>query len=164
MNSDEFSKLLQRFARKPTPSTEGRHVYLWQNTLEVLLAKMPRDFAVVLNLHELCRTLDRTPSTTQAARQVLNDAIAAWVNKEFPRDDRQRALAVVGCDLLARYQIPLGQFMSIASESRLVVFVVPKADSAYRPNKPLPAFVYLRAEATLAYLKPPISDNLIVGE
>ncbi len=125
---------------------------------------VPAKLISSLNLHDLCRTLDRTPNTTDAARQVIVDVLDAWLNREFPRDDRQRLLVVSGCNLLARYRVPLSHFMRLSSESRMVVFLIHGEHSRYKPSKPLPSYVYIQPEATLAYFKPQLAEEAVIGE
>jgi hypothetical protein len=163
MTRDEFILLLKQFAERPMPSTAGRHIYVWQGALNALTSKAPRGLMTVLDLHELCRTLERTPSTLEAGRKVLAEAISKWLGREFPRDDQQRALAVTGCDLLMRYSVPLSQFVQLASESRLIALVAP-ADESHKRAKPLPAYVRLQADAILSYCKSHLTDEAIIGE
>lgn len=164
MTRDGFVQLLARFAKRPIPSTEGRHVYVWLGSLDDLTASAPRGLVQVLDLHDLCRTLERTPNTTEAARTVLKNAISGWLEREFPKDERQRVLAVTGCDLLMRYQVPLSQFVQLASESKLIALIVSPDDRAYKPLKPLPAYVHLQTDATLSYLKSHLAENAVIGE
>ncbi len=164
MNRGEFAVLLKRFADRPLPATMGRHVYIWQGSFDELASMVASRLIACLNLHDLCRALERTPYTTDAARKVLVDAIGAWLAREFPRDERQRLLAVSGCDLLARYKVPLSHFVRLASENRMIAFVVPAGDSRYKPSKPLPPYVHLQPDATLAYLRPQFADEAVIGE
>jgi hypothetical protein len=164
VNRDEFADLLKRFAGRPVPATAGRHVYIWQASFEELASLVPAKLISSLDLHELCRTLERTPNTTDAARQVIVEALDAWLTREFPRDDRQRLLTVSGCDLLARYRVPLSHFMRLSSESRMVVFLVPGEDSRYKSLKPLPAYIRVQPETTLAYFKPQLAEDAVIGE
>jgi hypothetical protein len=164
MTRDEFLQLIARFAKRPIPSTEGRHVYVWQSTAEELDAKTLRGLVATLDLHKLCHALERTPSTTEAARRVLTDAIGKWLSQELVRDDRQRVLAVTGCDLLMRYRVSLSPFVQLASENRLVAFVVPADESRYKPNQSLPPYVRLQPNATLSYLKSHLGESAVIGE
>jgi hypothetical protein len=164
MTSDEFFQLLTRFARRPTPSLEGRHVYVWAGQTSILSAKIPRGQITVLDLHALCKTLERTPNTTEAARTVFAEAISKWLEKEMPEDDKQRVLVITGCDVLLRYQIPPSPFVQIASEKRLIVFTVPPEERQYKPTRPLPNYVHLEPSATFTYLKLHTTENGIIGE
>ena len=164
MSRDDFLALLQSIARRPVPATAGRHVYVWQGTLEEITASAPHGLLKILDLHELCRALDGTPETDSAARRILEAAIGKWLEKEFPRDDRQRALAIMGCDLLMRYALPLSQFVQIASENRLVVMVVSEPVGGPPLRKALPPYVHFQPGATLDYFKTRISEQAFVGE
>ncbi|CAG0960658.1 hypothetical protein ANRL3_00855 [Anaerolineae bacterium] len=159
MNVDEFANLLKQFAERPIPSVIGRHVYVWRKTADALSTRVPRKVLATLDLNDLCRTLERTPSTDDAARAMLTEAITARLQQEFPRDERQRVLIVSGCGLLMRYRVSLGPFMQLASENRLIVFVAPVDDSSYQPGQPLPGYIYLRPDATLSFFK-----NSLPGE
>ncbi len=164
MTSTEFFEFLSRFAKRPIPSTEGRHVYIWQGAQQDLMSKAPQGLVTLLDLHALGHALDRTPSTVEAARRLLAETLDAWLARQFPQDDQQRVLIVTGCDLLMRYQVPSGLFVRLASESKAVVLAIPANDSRFKPSKPLPAYVLLRPDATLSYFKTQIGENAIIGE
>jgi len=160
----EFADLLTRFNERPLPATAARHVYIWQTSIEDLSSMVPAQLISTLNLHDLCRKLVNTPNTADAARQVILDALDAWLSHEFPHDDRQRLLVVLGCDLMARYRVPIGHFMRLSNESRMVVFLIPGGDSRFKPSKPLPSYIYVQPEATLAYFKPQLAEDAVIGE
>lgn len=165
MNVDEFASLLKQFAERPIPSVIGRHVYVWRRTADALSTLAPCRVLATLDLNELCRTLERTPSTDDAARTVLTEAMSAWLQHEFPRDERQRVLIVSGCGLLMRYRVSLGPFIQLASENRLIVFVAPADDSNYQPGQPLPGYVHLRPDATLSFFKNSLpSEEAFIGD
>jgi len=54
--------------------------------------------------------------------------------------------------------------MRLSSESRMIVFLIPGGDSRYKPSKPLPPYVYVQPEATLAYFKPQLAEEAVIGE
>jgi hypothetical protein len=164
MTVDEFTSLLTQFAERPIPSVLGRHVYVWRRAVDALNPLVPRRVLTVLDLNDLCRTLARTPSTDDAARAVLTEAIDARLQQEFPRDNRQRVLIVSGCGLLMRYRVSLGLFVQLASENRLIVFVAPTDDSNYQPGQPLPDYVRLRPDATLSFFKNALTEEAFIGD
>lgn len=164
MTATEFFELLSRFVQRPTPSVEGRHVYLWAGSSSIQSAKIPQSRITDLNLHVLCKTLERTPNTEAAARQVFTDAIRIWLEKELPQDDKQRVLVITGCDLLCRYKISLSQFAQIASEKWLVAFAVPPEERQFKPTRPLPNYIHLEPNATFSYLKSHLAENSVIGE
>jgi hypothetical protein len=165
VNQDEFGRLLQQFAERPVPAMGrlARHVYIWQQTVDSLIRAAPRGFIHVVDLHRLCQELDRTPNTADAARKLLSTAIDRWLSGKFSLGRQQRGLAVTGCDLLARYAIPLSPMAQLASENCLVCFVAPVEDSAFVPAAPLPSMVRLQPDATVSYLKAQLPDEAIVG-
>lgn len=165
MKVDEFASLLKQFAERPIPSMLGRHVYVWCRAVDALNPLVPRKILTVLDLNKLCCTLQRTPSTDDAARAVLTGAINARLQQEFPRDERQRVLVVSSCGLLMRYRVSLGLFMQLASENRLIVFVVPADESNYKPGQPLADYVRLRPDATLSFFKNALpAEEAFIGD
>lgn len=165
MNVNDLASLLNQFAERPMPSVIGRHVYVWRRPVDELITLARRSVLATLDLNELCRTLERTPSTDNAARTVLTEAMRVWLQHEFLRDDRQRVLIVSGCGLLMRYQVSLGLFIQLASENRLIVFVALADDSNYQPGPSLPGYVHLRPDATLSFFRNSLpSEDAFIGD
>ena len=164
MKRSEFQKFLYRFSQNPQPAVIQRHVYLWQSSLNELLGASPKNLYTVLDLHDLCRSIEKTPTSIPAARRLLQDEISAWIDRHYRNRGYQKALAVVGADLLFRYQVPLGIFFQQASDTSLVTFVVPASVTTFKPAKPLPAYISFEPEQLFAYVKSQLSDTAIIGE
>lgn len=162
MTKTDFLALLENFSRRPMPATtkSARHIYVWQDDVGTLRARVPAGVFHLLDLHVLCKTLDTTPSSLNLARQALERALADWFAREFSETGAQRILVVTGCDLLARYGVSLGAFLQRANESSMIVFVVPAQDTHYQPRV-LPAFIHLQPNATFLYFKS--FDDAMVG-
>jgi len=160
MKRNEFAELVETVRIRPvTPPGGQRHVYLWHGDLATLNALLVRASVVSLDLHELTRSLERKPTDLNAARRVLEGAVAEWLHSHGTHEDEHQIIVVSGCDLLMRYQVSLGSFMQFATDSRLVVLVVPP----YRePSSPLPTYVDFRATGILDYLRRFVPDSSIV--
>jgi len=161
---DEFANLLSRFAQRPIPAVQGRHVYLWHGELAALRTLLPPGLAVDLDLYALAKELQRTPFSTDEARRVLQTAIANWLRQYLPAPGKQQAVVVTGNSLLRRYRVPLSEFFQATSESRLFVFAVSPRETAFQPPQPLPGYILLQPSSTFDYLKTNLGERFVIGE
>ena len=87
MKRDEFAELVDGFRIRPVmPPAGQRHVYLWHGDLPALTPLLARANGLSLDLHELTRSLERKPTDLNAARRVLEDAIAGRL-REHPHTE-----------------------------------------------------------------------------
>lgn len=161
MKRDQFAELVDSFRIRPVMPLGGqRHVYLWRGDLPELNRVLTRANVLSLDLHELTRSLERKPTDVNAARRVLEDAIAGWLRAHQALENEHQIIVMAGCDLLMRYQVSLGAMMQYVADSRMIVLVVPP----YRePPAPLPGYVDFAATGIFEYLKRFIADSCIVA-
>ena len=164
MKKIEFSQFLIKFLGQPQPAIIQRHVYLWQSSLESLLEVSPKGLYHVLDLHSLCKSIDKTPSSVTAARRILSEAIQLWIDQNYKTAHSQKALAIIGIDMLVRYQVPLGIFFQLANETSLVTFVVPASLHTFHPIKPLPNYIKFEPNQLFSYIKAQIPEDAVIGE
>ena len=164
MNRNEFFEFLARFAVRPIPATLNRHVYLWVGEVDDLLSKSPTGLIKKLDLHVLCGSLNKNPSGDKAAGRELSDAIDEWIFREFPANQRQRALLVTGLDLLYRYRLPLSNFIRLANENAAIILGLSALDANFYPHKSLPNYIKFSPYAILKYVSLEISEEAIVNE
>jgi hypothetical protein len=151
MTKDELFNLISRFALRPLPAVNGRHVYLWHGSLEILKRGIPVEILISIDLHHLAATLPRAPRMRDEARRLLSQAINTTLNEH--ESDHQQIFVVTGCDLLSRYEVPLNPFFQVASERQMVILVAPLAETHFQPSHPLPSYVVLDPTAPFNYLK-----------
>jgi hypothetical protein len=162
MNQDEFLDLLRRFAERPMPALEGRHVYVWHGNMAHLRKALPGPTVQPLDLHTLAAGLSQAPTSMDGARRVLLRAIRSQI-ADLLSSDHQQVLVVTGCDLLSRYRVPLVSFFEIASERTAVVFAVSLDETCFQLAEPLPEYVSLNARAPLDYLRGAVGEGAVVA-
>lgn len=151
-------------AQRAVPPLVGRHVYLWHGELEDLRGLLPSSAMVELDLHSLTATLARTPFALDEARHLLQASMAAWLKEHLAAPAAHQVILVTGNSLLQRYRIPLDAFFQASTETRLIVFVVSRSQTDYRPPRPMPAYVELEPGVTFEYLRAKLGDHALVGE
>jgi hypothetical protein len=151
MTKNEFFDLISRFAQRPVPAVDGRHVYLWHGPLELLKNGIPADSLVQIDLHQMAPILPGAPRSRDEARRLLSNVITTTLNEN--NAVRQQIFTVIGCDLLSRYEVSLSPFFQVASERQMVILVVPIDETYFRPSHPLPSYVMLDPAAPCNYLK-----------
>jgi len=147
---------------RPVPATAGRHVYLWHADPDLLRRQLPADLVANLDLNEIAAALPRAPSALDAARQLLLGAIRAWLRDHRPLNGVRQIVVVTGAALLMRYQLPLHEFFQAADDTRLVIWVVPAAETDFDP-RPLPPYVQVRPRATVEYLQAALGSAPTIG-
>ncbi len=154
MTKAELLDLISRFSNRPVPAlTSGRHVYLWHGQLEVLFKAIPNEVSVSrVDLHRLAIDLPRTPRATTEARKLLRHTIQKTLNTQLTANGQQ-IFVVTGCDLLSRYQVSLNPFFELASEKRMIIFVVVSAETRFQPPPSLPSYVELNTSVPFEYLQ-----------
>jgi hypothetical protein len=162
MNQEEFLDLLRRFAERPMPALAGRHVYLWHGDVGPLKRAWPGHTVRTLDLRALATGLSQAPSSMDGARRMLLRAIRRQIN-DLVSSDRQQVLVVTGCDLLSRYQVPLGSFFEIASEHTAVVFAISPSETHFQLTGPLPEYVSLNPHAPLDYLRGALGEGAMIA-
>lgn len=163
MKPDEFARLLEHFADRPLPATVTRHVYLWHAELPQLQAMLPGNLAVTLDLHVLAGELPKQPYSIDEARRSVQTAIRRWLDNRAAGATSQQVSVVTGVTLLVRYRVPLTDFFQAASDSHMIVFVLPPLESNFHPSRPLPAYIQFRPEANLEYFQTLLGPTSIVG-
>jgi hypothetical protein len=160
MKRDEFAGLVDGFRIRPIAPLGGqRHVYLWHGDLPALTPLLAHANVLSLDLHELIRSLERKPSDGNAARRVLEGAIAGWLRDHQSQDNQHQIVVVSGCDLLMRYQVSLAAFMQFVTDNRMFVLVAPP----YRePSAPLPGYVDFKPSGAFDHLKRFFAGSCIV--
>jgi hypothetical protein len=164
MKRNDFLQLVSRFSGQPVPATIHRHVYVWVGEEDDLLSKSPVGLFKVLDLHQLCRKLEKIPYGDKAAGRELLAAIEDWISREFPRDQRQRGLLVTGINLLYRYRLSLNVLVRLANENCMVILALSDLDVEYIPAKALPSYVQFSPEAVMKYVGTELSEEAIVRE
>jgi hypothetical protein len=162
MNQEEFLDLLRRFAERPMPALEGRHIYVWHGNVDPLNRALPDQTVQILDLHTLAASLSQSPTSMDGARRVLLRAIRSQI-ADLLSSDRQQILVVTGCDLLSRYRVPLVSFFEIASERTAVAFAVSPDETYFQPAEPLPEYVSLNPRAPLDYLREAVGEGAVVA-
>ncbi len=162
MTRDEFLDLLSRFAERPLPALAGRHVYLWHGDAQGLTTVLAPSLLRILDLHTLAATLPQSPRSNHTARRRLQTALRSYL-ADLGTLSHQQVLVVTGCDLLSRYQVPLGPFFEIASEQLMVVLVIPPSETYFRPSEPLPEYVVLDARAPFHYLCAALGERSVIN-
>ena len=161
MTQDEFARLLARFAEKPVTSTVGRHVYLWHGAEDRLRAIIPGGVLDSLDLHSLAATATRAPAEQPEASRIIQRLIETWLGGNLGQQ-RQHIILITGCDLLARYRVPLTPLFQWASDTVMFVLVVENLQSRALARR-MPDYVSFQPQAALAYLKEIVSENAIIG-
>jgi hypothetical protein len=164
MNSMEFAALLAQLAERPVPPLIGRHVYLWHGDLADLRGLTPVGLAIELDLYTLAAALSRTPFALDEARRLLQASIASWLREQAPAPGVPQVVMVTGNSLLQRYRVPLDAFFRASTETRLIIFVVSRRETDFRPVRPLPAYVELEPNASFEYLRTKLGDYAVIGE
>jgi hypothetical protein len=152
MRRDKFSELVTRFAERPMPALQGRHVYLWEGEVSSLQALMPPSIRTPLDLHRLAAALPSAPRAEDEARRRLRAAILDHLHRDRA-EEGQHILVVTGCDLLSRYRVPLAPFLEVVSERLMVVFAVAPRETHFAPITPLPSYVHMTPAAARDYLR-----------
>ncbi len=154
MTKAELLDLITRFSNRPVPAlTGGRHVYIWHGQPEALFKAISNKVSFTkVNLHHLAIDLLRTPRATAEARKLLGRAVQKTLNAQLTPNGQQ-IFVVTGCDLLSRYQVSLNPFFELASEQRMVVFVVASAETNFQPPPSLPSYVELDTAVPFEYLQ-----------
>jgi hypothetical protein len=162
MTQTEFLNLVSRFANRPLPALNGRHIYLWHGQLNRLEAAIPPGLSTTrINLHHLVSTLPRTPRAHDEARRLL----ARTIQQNLPErliSNNQQIYIITGCDLLSRYQLSLQSFFQLASETQMVILVVPLSETQFQPVVPLPGYVELDAAAPFEYLQTALGSRATI--
>lgn len=164
MNRTEFAALLAQLAERPVPPLVDRHVYLWHGDLADLRDLAPVGLASELDLYALTTTLSKTPFALDEARRLLQASIATWLREHAPAPGAPQVVVVTGNSLLQRYRVSLDAFFQASSETRLIVFVVSRRETDFRPVRPMPAYVEIEPSATFEYLRTKLSDHALIGE
>jgi hypothetical protein len=164
MNRMEFAALLAQLAERPVPPLVDRHVYLWHGDLADLRGMVPIGLASELDLYTLAATLSKTPFALDEARRLLQANIATWLREHAPTPGRPQVIVVTGNSLLQRYRVSLDALFQASSETRLIVFVVSRRETDFRPVRPMPAYVEIEPGATFEHLRTKLSDHAYFGE
>jgi len=162
MTKADFADLLARMSKRPVLAVNGRHVYLWHGWPSSLQGIMPAGLDVQLDLYALASGMQRIPRGDEAARRMLQAAIAQWLS-EHAVSGRQQVVTVTGCSLLMRYGVPLVPFFQVTSEACAIIFVVSPQDAPTDLPR-LPQYVSVRPSATLDYLRAAIPDEAVIGD
>jgi len=164
MNSMEFAALLAQLAERPVPPLFDRHVYLWHGELVDLRGMVTTGLTTELDLYALTTVLSKTPFALDEARRLLQSGIATWLREYAPAPGAPQVVVVTGNSLLQRYRVPLDAFFQTSNETRLIVFVVSRRETDFRPVRPMPAYVEIEPSATFEYLRTKLSDHALIGE
>ena len=156
MMQEDFSRLLKRFAINPVTSTSGRHVYLWHKNDSHLRDIVPAEVKENLDLHTLVASVSRTPYEQAEASRVIQNKIEVWLEKNLI-EIKQRAVIISGCDLLARYHVPLTALFQWVSDSTMFIFVAEDWTSRSLAGH-IPEYVSFNPQGVFTYL------HEIVGE
>lgn len=164
MTPDDLRQIFDRLAGGPVVATTGvRHLYLWYGDPKRLEEMIPPALLQRLDLYALTSRLPRTPYAVDEARWLLRDGIEQELRTRATSDARQ-VLVVSGCNLLARYGVPLQPFYAFVSESRAVVLVVPRSETEFTPSLRLPDFVRLAPAETFVALSRAVGERNVVRE
>ncbi|MBN2390341.1 MAG: hypothetical protein JXR84_06445 [Anaerolineae bacterium] len=161
MTDDEFLELVAHFCERALPAQVGRHVYLWHGKIAPLTLRLSGTVVQTLNLHELAAGLSRAPRSVDAARSLLNEAIASQMSRLISPHGQQIVL-VTGCDLLSRYGMRLTPFVEYVSDRVMVIFVLAPDETRFQPPVPLPSYISLEPDAPLAYLQNMIDKRAVI--
>lgn len=164
MNRTEFAALLAQLTERPVPPLVDRHVYLWHGDLADLRDLAPIGLASELDLYALATTLSKTPFALDEARRLLQTSIATWLREHAPAPGTPQVVMVTGNSLLQRYRVSLDAFFQASSETRLIVFVVSRRETDFKPVRSMPAYVEIEPSATFEYLRTKLSDHTLIGE
>ncbi len=164
MNKTDFAALLAQLAERPVPPLVDRHVYLWHGDPADLRGLAPTGLTTELDLYALSATLSKTPFALDEARRLLQAGIATWLRQHTPTSGVPQVIIVTGNSLLMRYRVTLDAFFQASSETRMIVFVVPRRETDFKPARPLPAYVEIEPGATSEYLRTKLSDHATIGE
>jgi len=164
MNRIEFAALLAQLAERPIPPLVDRHVYLWHDNLTDLRGLAPMGPVTELDLYALAATLPKTPFALDEARRLLQASIATWLREHASASGVPQVIVVTGNSLLQRYRVALDTFFQVSSETLMIIFVVPRRETDFKPVRPLPAYVEIEPDATFAYLRTKLSDHAYIGE
>jgi hypothetical protein len=164
MNRIEFAALLTQLAERPVPPLVDRHVYLWHGDLADLRDLAPVGLAAELDLYALAATLSKTPFALDEARRLLQASIATWLREHASSSGVPQVIVVTGNSLLQRYRVALDTFFQVSSETRMIVFVVSRRETDFRPIRPMPAYVEIEPSSTFEYLRTKLSDHAYIGE
>jgi hypothetical protein len=164
MTPDDLLQIVDRLTHGPVVPTAGvRHLYLWYGDPDRLEEIIPAPLLQRLDLYELVRRLPRTPYAADEARRLLRDRIEQELRARANSSERQ-VLVVSGCNLLARYNVPLQPFYSFASDHRIVILVVPRAEAEFPPPPQLPDFVRLAPTAPFDALSQAVGEKNVIRE
>ena len=161
MSPDEFARLLKRFALNPAISTTGRHVYLWHGEENSLRGMFTSAAADSLDLHTLVASAARTPFDQSESSRIIQRLMEAWV-EIYLAQARQHIVLVTGCDLLARYRVPLTTLFQWASDTVMFILVVQNTQTRSLAGQ-MPEYVSFQPQATFTYLKEIVSETAIIG-
>ena len=164
MNRMEFAALLAQVTERPVPPLVDRHVYLWHGDLADLRGLTPIGLSTELDLYALAATLSKTPFAPDEARRLLQASIATWLREHAPALGSHQVVVVTGNSLLQRYRVSLDAFFQSSSETRLIVFVVSRRETDFRPVHPMPAYAEFEPSATFEFLRMKLSDHALIGE
>jgi hypothetical protein len=160
MMQEQFSRLLKRFAGSPVTSTTGRHVYLWHGNDSHLSDIVPAEVKEVLDLHTLVASASRTPYEQADAARVIQKLIEAWLEKNLA-ETRQRIVIISGCDILARYRVPLTAYFQWVSDTTMFIFVVEDWTSLSLAGH-IPEYVSLNTQSVFTYLHEIMSESATI--
>lgn len=164
MTPDDLCQIFDRLAHGPVVATAGvRHLYLWYGNPERLEEMIPPSLLQRLDLYALAAQLPRTPYAADEARRLLRDQIERELRARAVPDSRQ-VLVVSGCNLLARYGVPLQPFYAFVNDSRIVILVVPRAEAEFTLPLRLPDFVRLVPTETFAALSQVVGEKSVIRE
>jgi hypothetical protein len=164
MTPDDLLQIVDRLTHGPVVPTAGvRHLYLWYGDPDRLEEIIPAPLLQRLDLYELVRRLPRTPYAADEARRLLREQIKQELHARATSSDRQ-VLVVSGCNLLARYNVPLQPFYSFTSDHRVVILVVPRADAEFPPPPRLPDFVRLATTVPFDALSQAVGEKNVIRE
>lgn len=128
----------------------------------MLKEAVPTGLLVSLDLHCLAATLSRAPRTRDEGGRLLRRAIQTKLDEQLASDSQQ-VFVVTGCDLFSRYQVSLNPFFQLASEKRMIILVVPVAETNFQPSSPLPGYVVLDAAASFDYLHAAVGSTATIS-
>ena len=164
MTPDDLRQIVDRLAHGPVVATAGaRHLYLWYGDPERLDEMIPAPLLQRLDLYELVGRLTRTPYAVDEARRLLRDRIEQELRARATSSDPQ-VLVVSGCNLLARYSVPLQPFYSFTSDHRVVILVVSRAEAEFTPPPRLPDFVRLVPTVPFDALSRAVGEKNVIRE
>lgn len=164
MTPDDLRRIFEHLTRGPVVATAGgRHLYLWYGDPKRLEEMIPPALLQRLDLYALTSSLPRAPYAADEARRLLRDLIEQELRARAMPDACQ-VLVVSGCNLLARYGVPLQPFYAFVSDSRVVVLAVAREESEFLLPQRLPDFVRLAPTETFVALSRAVGERNVVRE